>query len=140
MAKKKRSDREILKLTDKFYKELIEESPNQRDLPCRFRGKGDRFCLASTHKTCFHCKFFEPTVMAKFETLLRHLEQLKNENAGLRKKLANRELEIVMLQAELAELKVELEGVKNEQDSDGEQPESIASGKENDAGAVSEEN
>ena len=112
MAKKKIPDREILKLTDKFYKEIIAESPNQKELACRFRGNDERHCKATTNKTCFRCKFFEPTIMAKFTTLLLHLEHMRDENAGLRKKVSNRELEIVMLNSELVELKAELEGVE----------------------------
>jgi hypothetical protein len=138
--KKKRSDNEILKLTDKFYKELIADSPSKKSIDCRFRSKdGKRHCMATTNKTCSRCKFFEPTIMAKFEGLLRLLEDMRNENAGLRKKVSNRELEIVMLNAELAELEVKLKELKNEHDSDGVEPESVASGEKNDAGTVSEE-
>ena len=141
MAKEKKySDREILKLTDKFYKELIADSPNKRSLACRFRGNdGERHCMASTNKSCFRCKFFEPTMMAKFEGLLIHLEHMRHENAGLRKKVSNRELEIVMLQAELEELKVEIKEINGEQEENKGEPEIVASGKEHDTGSVGEE-
>lgn len=93
---KEYTDKEVRELIDKFYKEIIADSPNKKSLDCAFRNdKGERHCRATTHKNCTSkCKYFQPTVMAKYRRLITYIDRVRTENKLVKKE--NRTLETII--------------------------------------------
>ena len=76
-------------LFEKDYKNVV-----SRQDTCQYKGrKGERYCLATTHKTCRGCKFFLPTTMSQLRLAVEKTEELKA-------KLKNRDMQITKLRDE----------------------------------------
>ena len=79
-------------LFDKDYKNIV-----SREDCCQYRGKDDRFCLATTHTKCRGCKFFTPTTQSQIKIIVEKVKELKG-------KIKSREMTITKLQNEIARL------------------------------------
>lgn len=61
------------------------------DMSCQFKGRGDeRFCRATSQKTCENCRFYSPTIgtvlSEGYKTIVdkdKTIETLRKENAKL---------------------------------------------------------
>ena len=80
----------IRELFEKNYKDEV-----NRQRYCQFKVDDDRFCLATTQKTCKKCRFFEPTIQSKFRIVVEKTEELKRIIKGHEKTIngLNEELE-----------------------------------------------
>ena len=102
------TDHEIYKKMDKLVSEMELDS-KQKSQMCSFRmNGGDRYCSATTNKTCRKCKLFTPTINTKIRMVVEdsigleedidqltreknildeHNEELSRENRSLRHNL-----------------------------------------------------
>lgn len=119
---KKMTDEDVLKASEELYKQIEAETNPFRKENCKFFGKdGKRYCLATTHKTCDRCRFYEPTIFAKLRTLVKNTEKLKYMVEELQKEKESLELKVKTLEWKL---QVEQEGGNDEQEVEWPEPES----------------
>ena len=97
---KKISDEDVLRATKELYKQIESETPSERKSNCKFYGKSQgRYCLASSHTTCSRCKYFEPTILAKFRALVKNNEKLRYSIEELTTENKSLQLKIKMLES-----------------------------------------
>lgn len=72
MQSMKDYNRALREIFDKYYKDDV-----SRHDYCQYKANDDRFCLATSHKTCKKCRFFEPTIQSKFRIVVEKTEELK---------------------------------------------------------------
>lgn len=77
---------------DKEYKSIVSKQEN-----CQYKGKGDRYCLATTHRTCRGCRMFSPTTQSKLKIVIE-------KTAELRQKVRKRDETITDLREEIKRL------------------------------------
>lgn len=51
---------------------------------CQYIGDEDRYCKATTNKTCKHCQTFTPTTNVKLKVIVEYTVWLEKELANLR--------------------------------------------------------
>lgn len=92
---KEMTDAQILEYTDKVCKMIVADSPSKRKKFCKFISHSpERHCAASTHKDCFKCDWFTPTIMAKIRLLAEENAKLKEGDEKLIKKIVRLEDEL----------------------------------------------
>ena len=114
-----RNDEQYLQQLKLLYKEHFKKSAEKEEC-CQFKEKsGDKWCKATSHKTCKRCKMFTPTtqtmirtVVVKTEELLLEIEAKKAiirekhaENDKLLKRIKQKDQKIKILKDEIKELK-----------------------------------
>ena len=94
----KRTSMDYLKtmhgIFDKEYKDDV-----SRHKHCQYKGKkGERYCTATTQKTCKRCRFFAPTTQSQLRIVVEKTEELKG-------KIKSRDMTIAKLKNEIERLK-----------------------------------
>ena len=108
---KKITDEEVLRLSDELFKQIEAENPPERKSNCKFWGEGKgRYCLASSHTTCDKCRYFKPTIVATFRTLVKNNEKLKYMIEKLTIEKNSLELKVKMLESMMLEEGEDYEG------------------------------
>ena len=88
------SDDEILHATNQLYKQIADSNSATRKADCKFLNRykdfsDGKYCLATTHKRCSKtCPFFEPTIMAKFRTLVMNDMEWRQQVMRLKARIA----------------------------------------------------
>lgn len=96
------TDEDVLKATDELYRQIAAETHPSKKENCKNFGRfGDRYCLATTQTTCEGCRMFEPTVFARFRTLLKNTQRLKYKVEQLTIEKESLELKVKVLENRL---------------------------------------
>ena len=97
------SDEDVLKASNELYQQIAAETNPVRKDTCKYFGKhSKRYCLATSHRTCKHCNFYEPTIFVKFRTLLKNTVKLKHMVETLTADKESLELKIKMYEGRLS--------------------------------------
>ena len=83
MKQKKISNVDVYQQMNKIFEKADIHGQARRDY-CQYIGDGEKYCKATTNKTCKHCHTFSPTTNVKIKVIVEYTAWLENELQKLR--------------------------------------------------------